>query len=102
MEPVDLLPLGLIDASPFQPRLAFNDDRLAELAASIRAHGVLQPLLVRRNGSRFELVAGERRLRAPRLAGLDAIPAIIREYDDSQAREAGLIENLQREDITVV
>jgi ParB family chromosome partitioning protein len=102
MEHVRKLQVRMIDASPFQSRLTFNDEKLEELAASIRAHGVLQPIIVRPSGDRFELIAGERRLRAAKLAGLTEIPSIVRRYDDAQAREAGLIENLQREDISVV
>lgn len=85
--------------NPFQPRKTFNDESLQELAASIREFGVIQPLLVRRQGELYELIAGERRLRASRLAGLTAVPVIVRELDDQEMAELAMIENLQREDL---
>lgn len=85
-----------------QPRHAMNDSKLNELAASIRAHGVLLPILLRREGGRFEVVAGERRLRAARMAGLDAVPALVKELSGSQALEVALVENLQREDLNPI
>lgn len=85
--------------NPFQPRKTFNDDSLQELAASIREFGVIQPLLVRRRGTVYELIAGERRLRASRLAGLPEVPVIIRELEDQEMAELAMIENLQREDL---
>ncbi len=85
--------------NPFQPRKTFNDDSLQELAASIREFGVIQPLLVRRQGDALELIAGERRLRASKLAGLSEVPVIIREIDDKEMAELAMIENLQREDL---
>src|SRR2546428_12013723 len=94
------LPVDAISPNPFQPRSRFDDEALRELADSIRASGVLQPVLVRRVGmDDFQLVAGERRLRAAQLAGLSRIPAIIREYDDRQLMELAIIENIQREDL---
>lgn len=89
-----------IGPNPFQPRTRFDDGALKELADSIRATGVLQPVLLRRHGATdYELVAGERRLRAAQLAGLKKIPAIVKEYDDRQMMELALIENIQREDL---
>ncbi len=85
-----------IAASPFQPRRTFDDDDLADLAASIRAQGILQPLVARPKGADFELIAGERRLRAARLAGLLAVPVIVRAASDQEALALALIENLQR------
>lgn len=86
-----------------QPRREFAEDKLEELAASILEHGVLQPILVRPRGDDgYELVAGERRLRAAKMAGLEVIPAVIREMDEQEAAEAALIENLQREDLNPV
>lgn len=85
--------------NPFQPRKTFNDDSLQELASSIREFGVIQPLLVRRQGETYELIAGERRLRASRLAGLAEVPVIVRELDDKEMAELAMIENLQREDL---
>ncbi|MCL5967630.1 MAG: ParB/RepB/Spo0J family partition protein [Firmicutes bacterium] len=92
--------LDLVDPSPFQPRRRFAEEALAELAASIREHGVLEPVVVRAAGPRYQLILGERRVRASRLAGRDAIPALVRQWDDRSAMEAALVENLQREDLT--
>jgi len=99
---LEQLRLDLIDPSPFQPRRDFPEDSLAELADSIRASGVVQPILVRRNASaegRYQLVVGERRWRAARLAGLEVVPAIIRELTDEDALELALTENLLRKDL---
>lgn len=85
--------------NPYQPRKLFNDEALQELAASIREHGVIQPLLVRRIENRLELIAGERRLRASKLAGLAEVPVIIKEIDDKEMAELAMLENLQREDL---
>ncbi|MDR1805495.1 MAG: ParB/RepB/Spo0J family partition protein [Clostridium sp.] len=96
----EFLRLNEIEPNRAQPRKFFDDDALRELADSIREHGVLQPLLVRpRAEGGYRLVAGERRYRAARLAGLEEVPVVIRELDDSQAMAAALIENLQREDL---
>ena len=98
---VRVVPLDRIESNPEQPRLAFNQETLEELAASIREHGVLQPILVRPHGpNRYQLIAGERRWRASRIAGLETIPALIEEMDDETALEISIIENLQREDIS--
>lgn len=85
-----------------QPRHSMNDSKLNELAASIKAHGVLLPILLRRDGGRLEVVAGERRLRAARMAGLDTVPALVKELSSSQALEVALVENLQREDLNPI
>jgi ParB/RepB/Spo0J family partition protein len=98
---VRIVPLDHIEANPQQPRLAYDKETLDELAASIREHGVLQPILVRPVGpNTYQLIAGERRWRASKLAGLDSIPALIEEIDDDTALEISIIENLQREDIS--
>jgi ParB/RepB/Spo0J family partition protein len=98
---VRIVPVDRIDSNPQQPRLAFNQETLDELTASIREHGVLQPILVRPIGqNRYQLVAGERRWRASKQAGLEAIPALIEDIDDDTALEISIIENLQREDIS--
>jgi ParB family chromosome partitioning protein len=95
------VPLDRIEANPENPRLVFEEAALEELAASIREHGVLQPVLVRPRGpNQFQLVAGERRWRAARIAGLVAIPALVEELDDDVALEIAVIENLQREDLS--
>ena len=98
---VRIVPVDKIEANPEQPRLAFNQETLDELAASIREHGVLQPILVRPIGpNTYQLIAGERRWRASKIAGLETIPALIEEIDDDTALEISIIENLQREDIS--
>lgn len=94
------LPIDEVEPNKDQPRKEFDDAALAELSASIAQHGVLQPLLVRpMAGGGYQIVAGERRWRASRMAGLTEVPAVIREMDDRQASELALIENLQREDL---
>jgi ParB family transcriptional regulator, chromosome partitioning protein len=98
---VRVLPLDRIEANPQNPRLAFNSETLEELASSIREHGVLQPVLVRPlDDGRFQLIAGERRWRASKLAAQPTIPALVEDIDDDTALEIALIENLQREDIS--
>lgn len=101
-ERVKELEIDRIDANPYQPRERFDDEHLAELAESIRKHGVLQPVVVRRDGERYQLVLGERRLRASNLAGRKTIPAIVREMGDDDSLKFALLENLQREDLTPV
>lgn len=98
---VRTVPLDRIDPNPQQPRMTFDEDTLRELAASITEHGVLQPILIRPGDEgRYQLVAGERRWRAARIAGLREIPALIEEIDDDTALEISIIENLQREDLS--
>lgn len=99
---VRTVPLDRIDPNPQQPRMSFDEDTLRELAASITEHGVLQPILIRPSvdDGRYQLVAGERRWRAARIAGLREIPALIEEIDDDTALEISIIENLQREDLS--
>lgn len=95
------IPVGQIEPNPHQPRLHFDEESLEELAASIRELGVLQPVLVRRAGSdRFQLIAGERRWRAARRAGLATVPALVRATDDVSSVEQALVENLHRQDLT--
>jgi len=96
------IPVDRILPNPYQPRQRFSPEELEELAGSIKAHGVLQPVLVRRKGDQFELVTGERRWRAARHIGLEAIPAIVKEVSDPEMLELGLIENLQRENLNVI
>ncbi len=101
-EPVDevrMLPIGQIDPNLEQPRRRFDEAALNELAASIKAVGVLQPIIVSPNGERYTIIAGERRYRASRLAELTEIPAIVRDWDNQKRLEAALIENLQRDDL---
>jgi len=91
--------IAQIDPNPFQPRIDWNDLELASLADSIRQQGILQPLVLRKNGDRFQLIAGERRLRASKLAGLEKVPAFIRDADDRQMMALALVENIQRQDL---
>ena len=91
-----------ITPNPFQPRRSFDEEKLRELADSIGTHGVIQPIIVRRSGDSFQLVAGERRWRAARMAGLDEIPAMVEDLGDRDVMEIALIENLQREDLSPV
>ncbi len=93
------IPVAAIDPNPLQPRRAFQSDRLAELAQSIRANGIIQPLVVRKVGDRYQLVAGERRLRAAKLAELKTVPVVVQEIPDERLLEITLIENIQREDL---
>ncbi|HYJ89526.1 MAG TPA: ParB/RepB/Spo0J family partition protein, partial [Pyrinomonadaceae bacterium] len=96
------IPIDLIEPSPLQPRIVFDEAKLAELARSITANGVVQPLLLRRRGDRFELIAGERRWRAAQLAGLSKVPAVVRNVSDDKVLELALIENIQREDLNPI
>lgn len=93
------VPLADLERNPFQPRRHFNETALEELATTIREHGVLTPVVVRRVDDGFQVIAGERRIRAARLAGLTHVPMIVREASDSQALQMALVENLQREDL---
>lgn len=91
-----------IEPNNNQPRKSFDDEKLAALAESIKQHGIVQPLIVQQNGNMYRIVAGERRWRAARIAGLDTVPVIIRDLSDRQVMEVALIENLQREDLNPV
>ncbi len=94
------LPLSKVIPNPGQPRMTWHEETLKELAASIREHGVLQPILVRPAGDAYEIIAGERRWRASKIAAKETIPAIVERFDDATALEIALIENLQREDLS--
>jgi ParB family transcriptional regulator, chromosome partitioning protein len=96
------VPIAEIGPNPFQPRTVFDPARLHELAQSIQANGLIQPLILRRKGDRYELVAGERRLRAAQIAGLTEVPAVVQDYADDRILEIALIENLQREDLNPI
>lgn len=91
-----------IRPNPYQPRKVFNDEALKELSSSIKQHGVFTPILVKKSIQGFDLIAGERRLRASKLAGLKDIPAIIVDFDDQEMMEIALLENIQREDLNVI
>ena len=101
-EAVAQLPIDLIEPNPLQPRRVFQADRLEELAQSIRANGIVQPLVVRRHAERYQLVAGERRWRAAKIAGITRVPAVIQEIPDERLLEITLIENIQREDLNPI
>ena len=93
------LPVGSIRPNPYQPRTVFEEEGIRELAGSIRRHGILQPLTVRKRGEEWELIAGERRLRAAKLAGLEKVPCVLSGADDDTSALLALVENLQRRDL---
>lgn len=99
---VQLIPVSSIEPHPAQPRRIFAEEALAELAASIQARGVIQPIIVRPHGHRFQIVAGERRWRAAQRARLHDIPAIVRDFSDDETLEIALIENIQRQDLNAI
>ena len=101
-EEVRMLPVDSLRAGPHQPRQAFDESKLEELANSIRESGVLQPVIVRSAGAGYEIVAGERRLRAARMAGRSELPAIIRNYSDDEVMVLSLVENVQRHDLNPI
>jgi ParB family chromosome partitioning protein len=101
-EEVKQLPVRDIVPSPYQPRSVFDNDRIDELCQTIKTHGIIQPIVVRVRNGKFEIIAGERRWRAVTKLGMDYIPAIVRDMNDSQAASVALIENLQREGLTVL
>jgi len=96
------LPVDAIDPNPFQPRRLFHAERLEELAQSIRGNGIIQPLVVRKSGDRYQLIAGERRWRAAKLAGITHVPVVIRQIPDDRLLEVTLVENIQREDLNPI
>lgn len=100
----EIVELNLSDLrpNPYQPRKIFDDTALNELASSIKEHGVFQPIIVKKSIKGYDIIAGERRFRASKMAGLDKIPAIIRDFTDEQMMEIALLENLQREDLSVI
>jgi len=101
-EEVKAIPLEEIIPSPYQPRTVFDDERLDELCQTIKTHGIIQPIVVRVRNQKFEIIAGERRFRAVQKLGMPTIPAIVREFNESQAASIALIENLQREGLTAI
>ena len=94
--------LSEIRSNPYQPRKTFNQEALQELAESIKTYGVFQPVIVKKSIKGYDLVAGERRVKASRMAGLETIPAIVKEFSDEMMREIALLENLQRENLTAI
>lgn len=101
-EKVDKISLDKIKPNPYQPRKIFDEEAMKDLSESIKEHGVLQPIILRKKGTKYEIVVGERRFRASELAGQDEIPAVIRELNDQQMMEIAILENLQREDLTPI
>ena len=101
-EEAKLLKISLIQANPSQPRKRFSDEEMKELSESIKQFGVIQPLLVKKQGPIYEIIAGERRFRAAKLAGLTEVPVLVRSYDEKLSREVSIIENIQREDLNAV
>lgn len=102
METVEKIALKDIKVNPYQPRKIFDETALVELSESIKEHGILQPIILRKKGKLFEIVVGERRFRASKAAGLSEIPAVIRAFTDQQMMEIAILENLQREDLTPI
>lgn len=96
------IPVNEIRPNPYQPRKTFNEDALRELSESIKNHGVFQPIIVKKGIRGYDLIAGERRLRASKMAGLDKIPAIVKDFSDDEMREIALLENIQRENLTAI
>ena len=96
------IPLSEVRSNPYQPRVIFDDASLEELANSIKEHGIIQPIIVKKSIKGYELVAGERRTRAARLAGLTSIPAIIKDFNDTEMMEIALIENIERENLNPI
>ena len=101
-ELVETVKLSEIRVNPYQPRTEFDEDALNDLASSIKTHGVLQPIILRKSVKGFEIVAGERRFRASKIAGKNSIPAIVKTLSEKQMMELAVIENLQREDLTAL
>ena len=96
------IPVSEIRPNPYQPRKTFNEEALNELAESIKNYGVFQPIIVKKGLRGYDLIAGERRLRASKIAGLTKIPAIVKEFTDDEMREISLLENIQRENLTAI
>ncbi len=101
-EYIEEVNVDLVVRSPYQPRLTFDDEAIKELSDSIKNHGVLQPIVVRKIGRNYEIIAGERRFIASKSAGLEKVPVIVKDYDDKVSAELAIIENIQREDLTSI
>ncbi len=101
-EEVRQIPVNQIVPNPYQPRTVFDDEKIDELCQTIRTHGLIQPIVVRVRNNQYELIAGERRLRATKKLGMERIPAIVKEFNDTQTASIALIENLQREGLTAI
>ncbi len=101
-EEITMVKLNELRSNPYQPRKVFDEEALKELSASIKEHGVIQPIIVKKSIKGYEIIAGERRVKASILAGLEEIPAIIRDFNDTQMMEIALLENLQRENLNAI
>ena len=101
-ESVEHIHVKSIKANPYQPRKIFDETAIRELSASIKEHGILQPIILRKKGITYEIVVGERRFRAAQIAGLDEVPAVVRNLTDEETMELAILENLQREDLTPI
>lgn len=101
-EEIVRLPLSVIKPNPYQPRYVFDDDKIKDLAKSIKEHGVFTPIIVKKSGNDYVIISGERRFRACQKLGMDSIPAVVRMYEKSKMIEIALVENLQREDLTPI
>ncbi|WP_203248276.1 ParB/RepB/Spo0J family partition protein [Sporosarcina beigongshangi] len=101
-ESVEFIHVKSIKANPYQPRKVFDENAIQELSASIKEHGILQPIILRRTGTTYEIVVGERRFRAAQMAGLEEVPAVVRILTDEETMEWAILENLQREDLTPI
>ncbi|MFY0546288.1 nucleoid occlusion protein [Brevibacillus sp. H7] len=101
-EEIRQIPVDEIVPNPYQPRTVFDDEKIEELCQTIRTHGLIQPIVVRLKNNRYELIAGERRLRATKKLGMERIPAIVKDFNDTQTASIALIENLQREGLTAI
>ena len=101
-EAITMVKLSELRSNPYQPRKVFDEDALKELAASIKEHGVFQPIIAKKSIKGYEIIAGERRVKASIMAGLEEIPTIIRNFDDTEMMEIALLENLQRENLNAI
>ena len=101
-EEIKMVKLDELRSNPYQPRKVFDEEALKELALSIKEHGVFQPIIVKKSIKGYEIIAGERRVKASKMAGLNEIPAIIRDFSDNEMMEIALLENLQREDLNAI
>ena len=101
-EEIIMVKLDELRSNPYQPRKVFDENSLQELASSIKEHGVFQPIIIKKSIKGYEIIAGERRVKASKIAGLEEIPAIVRDFSDTQMMEIALLENLQRENLNAI
>ena len=101
-EEIEMVKIDELRSNPYQPRKVFDEEALQELAASIKEHGVFQPIIIKKSIKGYEIIAGERRVKASKMAGLEEIPAIVRDFSDNEMMEIALLENLQRENLNAI